>query len=1351
MAILRQVAKTDTFEKQRQTINLIGQDLFDQVGTGDTDLAAGNIKLGDGTKTAPSLAFTNQSTLGVYKPVNNTIGLVNTGGDIAYFADNISFYKPFLGVQKQLVTSGLTISAPGTNYDPGSYTDVAAIGGFGSDGSLDITVVGLSGPINDGSGFNAGTYENATFTGGNGSGVSVNFTVPSLGDVGTITDPGSGYTEGSYSSVNATTVSGNGTGATVDIVVNAGGEVESAIFLGQGQDYEFGSVLSVNAADVGGTGSGFEFTLGADPAVVTNLQYTSYGSGYQIGDVLTLPTTLSIPVTLGSTTVVSTTEIEGVLINQFVTGTGFQADTLVTSVDLENGTFEVDKQPTQTGSTTATFANIPYGGSGFSLTVDGIGVLETVAVNNAGNGYEPGDLLTFNPQDLIQPIEYTITVSTVQEVAFQGTSPTTSDLSVGDSVVSDDGVSGPFTIVKLDTSGSTITKMYVNVDTDPNGFQESSFLVVEGTTTPSFQVAVGAQPTNNRYFIDGAYAPSLTLYEGSLYRFDYSAAEANGHPWMISAVPDGIHNTVTGVTATLSNTAAVVTVNDSTGILPGMGLTITAGTGGVANTARVLSVDNATQVTLTENPTVAGTATITFAGVEFSAEYVDKQTGYTDIIPDSTTPTLYYNCLIHPGMGNGANSSFTIDPNNPKTFGSDGVVTVSANVETDIFKIDSFTGITNINTLTGTTATISNLNSTTANSATYTATAHVDTPKLQHTTALEIAAPATTFSGETTNFGPNIQFTNSLSKLELSSIVASDIIIDTFMNIDNNRIFTTSTNDLTLEAEGTGRIVKVDGTTAFAVPVGTTAERPVLPTVRLGAIRYNTDTQQYEGYLGATNWSSLGGVRDIDGNTKILAEEDTGVNDNKLWFYNDGALSARLTPDFLEFINTNSLRSIDPSTPEFKEWVPNDPVTTGEYVKYRNNLFQVTGANGVNGTLATPPENLSGTAFTHGTTEYTFIQVAVRDLILTESTAVKIGPNKDVPLVVSDETQILDNTISSLSLDLTIAPATDKKVVVDAVTSLVLPVGANGDRGIPAQGSVRYNTDITQFEGYNGGSWSSLGGVRDVDGDTLIKPESSAGADEDILYFINNNQDTLQITTTAFKFGQVDTIESATTNELNVSVPAVRFGGTNETAIDHNDNGNFTDRVYLNTSKANLELGVSAGLTNRPMFRITENGEFQSNATALLAAPTGDTPYWSTFTDIIGSQLRQRDFGFSSDRFELVRGTTDTFNVTLYDNQLVDSCVVEIQAHITDGSYEKEYIQFVVTDNKVDILYNEISSLQTGINLISNINFEFESPNNSGATLGNVRVTGALDSNISNGDAVRFVVLTRSLNNVAVI
>ena len=52
-----QVAKTDTFETQRQKINQIGADIF-QVTAGGTDLSTGNLKLGDGTRQSPSLAFT---------------------------------------------------------------------------------------------------------------------------------------------------------------------------------------------------------------------------------------------------------------------------------------------------------------------------------------------------------------------------------------------------------------------------------------------------------------------------------------------------------------------------------------------------------------------------------------------------------------------------------------------------------------------------------------------------------------------------------------------------------------------------------------------------------------------------------------------------------------------------------------------------------------------------------------------------------------------------------------------------------------------------------------------------------------------------------------------------------------------------------------------------------------------------------------------------------------------------------------------------------------------------------------------------------------------------------------------
>ena len=60
------VAKTDTFELQRQKINQIGDQIF-AISEGGSDLSTGNLKLGDGTKTAPSLAFTNDTDLGLYK------------------------------------------------------------------------------------------------------------------------------------------------------------------------------------------------------------------------------------------------------------------------------------------------------------------------------------------------------------------------------------------------------------------------------------------------------------------------------------------------------------------------------------------------------------------------------------------------------------------------------------------------------------------------------------------------------------------------------------------------------------------------------------------------------------------------------------------------------------------------------------------------------------------------------------------------------------------------------------------------------------------------------------------------------------------------------------------------------------------------------------------------------------------------------------------------------------------------------------------------------------------------------------------------------------------------------------
>jgi hypothetical protein len=43
--------------------------------------------------------------------------------------------------------------------------------------------------------------------------------------------------------------------------------------------------------------------------------------------------------------------------------------------------------------------------------------------------------------------------------------------------------------------------------------------------------------------------------------------------------------------------------------------------------------------------------------------------------------------------------------------------------------------------------------------------------------------------------------------------------------------------------------------------------------------------------------------------------------------------------------------------------------------------------------------------------------------------------------------------------------------------ALKVPVGNSGQRPTPATGQVRFNTTDTQFEGYNGSQWSSIGGA----------------------------------------------------------------------------------------------------------------------------------------------------------------------------------------------------------------------------------------------------------------------------------
>lgn len=122
------VAKTDTFEIQRNKINDIGVQIFN-VTAGGSDLATGELKLGDGTKPLPSLSFTSDPSLGFYKAAQQEIGFVSSGKDIVnYRPDGIFSFQDLYIRKRTLLTAGLDIQAPGQNYDSASYTDISTTG-----------------------------------------------------------------------------------------------------------------------------------------------------------------------------------------------------------------------------------------------------------------------------------------------------------------------------------------------------------------------------------------------------------------------------------------------------------------------------------------------------------------------------------------------------------------------------------------------------------------------------------------------------------------------------------------------------------------------------------------------------------------------------------------------------------------------------------------------------------------------------------------------------------------------------------------------------------------------------------------------------------------------------------------------------------------------------------------------------------------------------------------------------------------------------------------------------------------------------------------------------------------------
>ena len=103
--------------------------------------------------------------------------------------------------------------------------------------------------------------------------------------------------------------------------------------------------------------------------------------------------------------------------------------------------------------------------------------------------------------------------------------------------------------------------------------------------------------------------------------------------------------------------------------------------------------------------------------------------------------------------------------------------------------------------------------------------------------------------------------------------------------------------------------------------------------------------------------------------------------------------------------------------------------------------------------------------------------------------------------ITIDDFNIDGFTISTTSSDIVLQPATDY-TKINSTGALKIPTGDTASRPTAEAGIIRYNSELTRFEGYDGTDWIKLNGLQDVDGDTRITAELTQGANDNVIRFI---------------------------------------------------------------------------------------------------------------------------------------------------------------------------------------------------------------------------------------------------------
>ena len=479
-----------------------------------------------------------------------------------------------------------------------------------------------------------------------------------------------------------------------------------------------------------------------------------------------------------------------------------------------------------------------------------------------------------------------------------------------------------------------------------------------------------------------------------------------------------------------------------------------------------------------------------------------------------------------------------------------------------------------------------------------------------------------THTGNTTQTG-DFALTGNLS--------VSNTAQFTDIKIDNNVITTTTSNaDLDLRANGTGRVlipsnnvevtnnltvVGVTSTTTLnntgtvtsgtfntgdisitSNSISTTVSNSNLELVAAGTgrIYVPSNNVRFGQALTVVGTSTLDDTNITGTLTHLGATTQTGDTNQTGNFILTGNLTVGNTAQFTDIKIDNNVITTTTSNADLelrasgtgRIFVPSNNVTIEQ------NLT-------VTGTTTTTTINNSGTV-----TAATFND---GDITINGNTIRTTATNSNLQLQAAgtgfielEQFEIQDNTIriSASNTDMVLQPNGTGIVSINSTQALKLPVGDSTQRPTASAGMVRFNSELSRYEGYNGTTWVRLDGVEDADGNTKITAELTPGANDNTIRFYTNGTQVADLTSTRFN------VNSVVAGNLNLSNNTISTTGLNQnlvltpsgTGSVRTGHFSFKDNTITNT--------VNNSITS---INHTGNGYFKINSTGGFVIPAGLT------------------------------------------------------------------------------------------------------------------------------------------------